>query len=305
MRIALLAGSIAVFVLAGRAPAFPQATPDRSAAPTRDAPADGRLAEATRALEEGDAGRAFELASAYLAAHPGDPEVRLLLARIHIERGELDEAYREVERALRANPRDVDALYYQGLVTGRLAAQEFERLVQRAPDSARVHQLKAETLEAQERRSEAEAEYEAALRAKPDLLEALLALGRLKRIRLECDGALALYRKADAITPTFEAAYGQGVCHSHVQDHEAAAGRFARAVALDPSAAVAWTRLGMSLIRLGRPAEGIEKLEKAIAIEPAMDEAHYLLGLAYNGLGDTARATAAFKKAEELRAGRR
>ena len=47
--------------------------------------------------------------------------------------------------------------------------------MQPAPVSARGHQLQAESLEAQERRRDAEAEYEAALGAKPDLFDALLA----------------------------------------------------------------------------------------------------------------------------------
>ena len=35
-----------------------------------------------------------------------------------------------------------------------------------------------------------------------------------------------------------------------------------------------------------------------------MDEAHYMLGMAYQASGDAVRAEEAFKKAEQLRAGR-
>ena len=113
----------------------------------------------------------------------------MLLVRVHLERDEWDSAYRMANRAARAHPADVDVLYYLGLVTRRLAADQFQRLVRMAPDSARVHQLQAEMLEAQERRADAEKEYAAALEAKPDLLEALLGLGKLKRIRLACEEA--------------------------------------------------------------------------------------------------------------------
>ena len=44
---------------------------------------------------------------------------------MHLERDELDAAYDVASRAARAHPRDVNVLYYLGLVTRRLAADEF------------------------------------------------------------------------------------------------------------------------------------------------------------------------------------
>jgi tetratricopeptide (TPR) repeat protein len=270
----------------------------------RTAP-DTRLAEASRALAAGDADRALQLGAAYLKQHPADAKARLLIARVHLHRHELDAAYVQLDRALRTDPRNVDVLYYLGLVTGQLAAVQFQRLIEEAPDSARVHQIKAETLEAQERRPEAEQEYEAALRASPNLLEALLGLGKLKRIRLDCDAAIELYQKAEKIRPTFDGAYGLGLCYAYLQNDEAASVQFGQALERNPKSAVACVGLGTALVRIGRAAEGIEKLQRAIAIEPGMDEAYYVLGLAYNATGDKVRAQEAFKKAEELRAARR
>ena len=68
-----------------------------------------------------------------------------------------------------------------------------------------------------------------------------------------------------------------------------------------PSAAVAWAGLGTSLVKVRRTAEAIAALQRAVALEPAMYEAHYMLGMAYQASGDTARAQEAFKKAEQLR----
>ena len=265
------------------------------------APADSGLAEAARALAAGDADRAFQLGTNYLARHPGDARAQVLLVRVHIERGAWNDAYRIASRAASAHPADVDVLYYLGLVTRRLAADEFQRLVRMAPDSARVHQLQAEMLEAQERRADAEKAYAAALAARPDLLEALLGLAKLQRIRLACEEAIGLYDKAEAIRPTFDAAYGLGVCHSYLQNDEQAVKKFEQAVQRTPSAAVAWAGLGTSLVKLRRTAEAIAKLQRAVALEPAMYEAHYMLGMAYQASGDTARAQEAFKKAEQLR----
>src|SRR5262245_57264438 len=115
---------VAAVVLAAALAAVPgqtlgaQATAARPAARPASPPVqDTRLAEATRALSAGDAARAFDLATAYLAQHPTAVAARLVLARVHLERGELDDAYLQLDRALRTDPRNADALYYFGIVT--------------------------------------------------------------------------------------------------------------------------------------------------------------------------------------------
>jgi tetratricopeptide (TPR) repeat protein len=273
-------------------------------AQTRPVVADPGLAEASRALAAGDTDRAMLLGNAYLQRHPADARAQVLLIRIHLARDEAGRAYGIATRAARAHPGDVDVLYHVGLVTRRLAVEEFQRLGAMAPDSARVHQLNAEMLEAQERRADAEKEYAAALAASPDLLEALLGLAKLQRIRLACDEARGLYERAERLRPTFDGAYGLGVCYSYLQNDRLAMKQFELAVQRNPSGAVAWAGLGTSLVKLGRRADGIAKLQRAIALAPDMDEAHYMLGMAYQASGDAVRAEEAFKKAEQLRAGR-
>jgi tetratricopeptide (TPR) repeat protein len=273
--------------------------PTHAQTPSR-APVETRLTEAARNLSAGDADRALTLVTEYLTRHPADPRARVLAARVHISRGDFDAAYLQLRRAVRAAPRDVDVLYYFGLVSGRLAERQFERLAQIAPESARVHQLQAESLEAQEKRSGAETEYEAALKAKPDLMDALLALGKLKRIRLACEEAIALYEKAETIRPTFEGAYGLGVCYGYLQRDEEALSRFTEAIRRDPKAAVAWVGLGTSLTKTGRATDAIPKLQQAIALEPKMGEAYYALGMAYQSARQPALAQKAFQQAQQL-----
>jgi tetratricopeptide (TPR) repeat protein len=228
----------------------------------------------------------------------------VLIARVHMARGDLDGAWRELNRAAAEHPRDIDVLYYLGQVSGQLAAGQFERLAQQTPMSARGHQLLAESFEAQEQRRDAEREYEAALAAKPDLLEALLGLGRLKRIRLDCDGAKALYARAELVRPTFEAAYGTGACLLREQAHESAWRQFQHAVARDPRSGLALVGLGSALLGLNRAADAIAPLERAVAIEPAMDDGWYVLGRAYQAAGRSDQAQRAFATVERLRSDR-
>jgi tetratricopeptide (TPR) repeat protein len=166
-----------------------------------------------------------------------------------------------------------------------------------------VLQLQAETFEAQDRRKDAEASYEAALKVQPDLLDALLPLARLKRMRLACEEAVPLYERAEALAPTFDAVYGLGFCLGYLQDHKAAVARFEQAVKRDPKAAVAWSGLGTALVNVGRTNDGIAALRTAVTLEPGMSEAWYMLGMAYQTAGDAVRSKEAFAKVEALRAG--
>src|SRR5262245_43772021 len=269
------------------------------AAQTKPAAApDNRLALAARALAASDFDRAFQLGTAYLKQHPSDARAHVLIARVEIAGGDYDAAYDALQSALKADPRNVDALYYLGMVTGTLAQQRFHDLETKAPDSALLHQLAAEALVAQDKRAAAEKEYEAALARRPDLLESLLGLARLQRIRLGCDTALPLYDRAEAIRPTFDGAYGRAMCQSLLQDDEAAVKSFEQAIEREPRAAVAWVGIGSSLNKLRRSKEAIAKLQHAIELEPTMGEAYYALGLTYQSAGQTELAQEAFKKAE-------
>jgi tetratricopeptide (TPR) repeat protein len=298
---AVLATCIAAASSAAAGTQSPAKAPARKGVAATAAEPAGAIVTATNALAAGDLDRAAALAAGHLRQYPRSAAARVVVARVHIARGELDAAWQELNRAAAEHPRDVDVLYYLGQVSGQLAAEQFERLVQQSPVSARGHQLLAESFEAQERRSDAEREYQAALAVKPDLLEALLGLARLQRIRLDCDGAKALYSRAEAVRPTFDAAYGIGACLLREQEHDAARAQLERAVARDPQSAVALVGLGSALLGLNRAAEAIAPLERAVAIEPAMDDGWYVLGRAYQAAGRADQAQRAFATVERLR----
>ena len=73
--------------------------------PVPSAGADTRLAEATRALAAGDTARASALATAASRRqHPGDPNALVLIARVHLERGEPDAAFASLQSCARHAP---------------------------------------------------------------------------------------------------------------------------------------------------------------------------------------------------------
>jgi tetratricopeptide (TPR) repeat protein len=271
---------------------------EKPAAAQAAAPA---LHEASRALSAGDLDRASALAASFLKAHPSSTAARLLLAQAAIARDDFAAAYDHLRPALTSDPRNVDVLYYMGTIAGRLAGAELQRVTQVAPDSARAHQLAAEAAEAQDHRAEAEAAWEAALRAQPTLVDALLGLARLKRIRLECDDAIALYERAEALQATFDSAYGLAACYAVNQDDARSIAQYRTALRRDPKSAVAWSGLATSQLRTGHAADAIASARRALAIEPRMSEAYYVLGRAYQASGDAVRAKDAFARAEQLR----
>ena len=113
-------------------------------------PVAGALASARSALRTGEPGRALRLLAEALAEVPGEPEIRLLLARAHNELGHGAEALAALEPALAA-----------------------------LPGSPRLLTEKGRALAALDRAPEAEAAWREALRLYPRGGEARLRLGEL------------------------------------------------------------------------------------------------------------------------------
>ena len=257
--------------------------------------------EWTRAFHRGEYPQAIALSKERLRAQPGDVQARIVLARAEAALGRYEAAFEGFGRALRVEPRNPDALYYLGITAGVLAQAEYERVFELTPESARAHQLRGESYQAQGRVRESEAEYEAALAASPRSVEVLVALGDLTRLNAAYDEALAYYSRAAEVAPrNYDILYGLGVCHSYRQEHAKAALSFREALRLEPGSAPAHLALGSSLLQTGQTSAAVTELEAAKRLEPRMRQAYFLLGRAYRALGRSEEADAAFAKLQEL-----
>lgn len=259
------------------------------------------LAESARALHRAEFDRAAALARGYLKAHPQSSPARVLLARAEMARGQYASAYRELQTALRGDPRNVDALYYLSRLCYALSQMEHQKLYAMAPNSARVHQLMAESYRAQQNLAKAEEEYRAALDADPRSVEVLIALGDLLRSQFRFDDAVVYYSRAAETSPrNYDSAYGLGACYLFKEQPGRAVEYLRRALEIDPGSPAARLALGDALLRAGRPAEAVNELKAAAALEPTMRQAFTLLARAYNRLGQPAEAKAALARAQEL-----
>jgi tetratricopeptide (TPR) repeat protein len=274
--------------------------PARAAAPVKTAPPPAASA-AARAFDRGDYPQAIALARQRLRSLPRDTGARLLLARAEAALGHFENAYRAFQNVLSLQPRNTDALYYLSILGGVLAQDEYDRLLARAPDSSRSHQLRGDLHAAQERPVEAAAEYKAALEAAPASLDVLIALGDLTRRQSRFEDALTYYGRAAALAPDdYDVLYGAGVCHSYRQEYPPAIQSFREALRADPSSAPAHLALGHALLQSKQAAAAVPELEAAAKLEPRMLQAQYLLGRAYRLLGRTQEAEATFARVQKL-----
>ena len=259
------------------------------------------LSRSIEALYGNNFAQSEALAARYTKAYPADSRGWVMLARAHMAQGRLDAAYQSFLRALRANPKDPDALYYMSRLCLALSQGQFERLYAMAPNSARVHQLLAESHKARQDLAKAEEEYLAALRADPQLVEVLNALGDMKRGQFKFDEAIACYQQASAIQPRdYDSAYGLGAAYIYRQEPERAIEHLQRALSIDPSSAPARLALGDALLRSGRAAEAVSALRAAVGLNPEMRQAFVLLARAHNRLGQKEEASQALARAQEL-----
>lgn len=259
------------------------------------------LTESTRALYRGDYGLAVRLAEEHLHEYSRDVPMRVILARAELAQGELQEAFDELRKALALEPKNVDALYYLSLVSNELSQREYQRLFSMAPDSARVHQLLAESAQAAGDTSKAEQEFQKALEANPRSVEVATELAELKRSQSKFDEAITFYMLAEnGAALTYDVAYGLGACYTYKQDYPQAIEWLRKAVALAPDSTAGRFALGNALFQDGQIEAAIPDLKEALRLEPRMKQAYFLLGRAYSKLGRQEEARAAIKKLDEL-----
>lgn len=257
--------------------------------------------KAVDSILRGQFREAATVAAAALKSRPGNARLRVLLARAEMGQGNLQTAYAELRRALEIDSRNIDAIYYIALVSEALAPMEYDRLYRLNPNSDRVHQILAESALAQENKAEAEAEYLAAIRINPRALDSILGLAELKRSQSKFDEALRIYRNAEALIGlNHDIAYGIGVCYGYLQDHPRAIEYFRKAIGFEPQAEATLFALGNSLFQNGQLVEAIDPLKTAVAINPKIKQAYFLLGRAYQRLGQRELAREAFKRVDEL-----
>jgi tetratricopeptide (TPR) repeat protein len=186
-----------------------------------------------------------------------------------------------------------------------------------------------------------EKKYQAALpslrrvvRERPDFAPGWAALGQALRGTDQFAAAIEPYQKALELAPDARVAYNLGVVASRADRQDVALTAYEQAVALDPGFVEAWYNYGLVLMKAERHDDALAALDAAQKLEPASyriflnqgvvlyrlkryqeaidkynraleqketAEAYDDMGLAYQALGDKAKAQTLFKEAKKLR----
>ncbi|HEX4332719.1 MAG TPA: sulfotransferase [Usitatibacter sp.] len=271
---------------------------------------------------------------------PDSPaEVRLRSALEHHRNGRLDEAARDYEAALRAQPGDADAMRYLGVILHQRgehanAVHLIERSVEVRPDAQAFCNL-AEALRACGRPAEAGAAARRALELRPRYPEAQVNLAAALFAQDQFAQAESAARAALALRPGYALASLALADALREQDRLDEAERAYRAVLVaTPAHPIALGNLGWMLVQAGRMKEGLElcrsaaaqspgalgpqeNLARALLVNGRTDEAmgaleaalklapdaavlNLLAGIAWHGLGDVREARKWFERARQI-----
>jgi len=135
------------------------------------------------------------------------------------------------------------------------------------------------------------AEYVAAQTYIADRPEGRMNLGNLYAERGDAGAAIAEYRKAIALDPTFAAAYANlaDLYRARGADGEAEA-TLREGLKRDPRAAALHHTLGLTLVRQKRPAEAIKALAEAARLDPGSARYAYVYAVALHDSGQPQQA---------------
>lgn len=231
-------------------------------------------------------------------------QVGMDLIRIRQETNTLDQAVDTVRILQQSSPNDPDILYIAYRTYLDLAAQAVAALVHGAPDSARMHQMMAQTWLTQDDFPRAIAQYRKVLEIDPHLPGIHYELGRVilansqqEPARQEAQAAFEAELSANPRDANCE--YELGEIYSFRSNLQLASQHYSRALELRPDLVDAHIGLAKVLTAMGQSGEAVPHLLEAIRLDPENDVAHYRLAQAYRKLGrsqDANREQAAFQK---------
>ena len=232
---------------------------------------------------------------------PAEPHARYGLGRVHIARGQHQEAVAAFDAAVRLYPEFGAAWYSRGLALRNLGqpdearaslarAREFGTRWPGVPDpvlsqvralrdDGNAHLARGLALEREGDLAGAVREHEAAIAADPELAQAHVNLISLYGRQQQWVRAAAEYREALRLGYRgADAHHNYGVALLLQGRNADAAVAFEQAVAANPQHAAAWNNLGGLSERTGRLDEAVARYQQAVDAAPADASMRFNLG---------------------------
>lgn len=232
-----------------------------------------------------------------------------LRGRYFVERGDVDSGQQMFEKAIELDDRYALAwagtadchswrcMWFEGAEDSQQKADECSlRALQLAPDRAEAHASRGYALTMNGKYAEAEAEFKAATKLDPQLYEAYYYAGRAYFAEGKYRQAVDAFKQASDIRPDdmtvaslMSTALGNFGSEAEIrQAREHSVNVAERYLALNPDDALALSRAANDLILLGEVSKGLERAERAYAINPHV--CRYNVACAHMLAGKTERA---------------
>jgi tetratricopeptide (TPR) repeat protein len=150
--------------------------------------------------------------------------------------------------------------------------------------------------------NEAEAHYQAMLRAEPTQSEAMYGLGGIALRRRQYLQAIVWFRQAVALPSATAAMYNNlGAAYRASGQRAEAEASFRQALRVEPNHAEAYCNLGDLLREQGKLQEAIARYQLAALARPTFVDAHLRLGVALREAGDSPQAIDQLQQAARIR----
>ena len=239
-----------------------------------------------------------------LQIYPQSLVVINVLGGALVGQGKLKESIQAFDKAIQLKPDFAPAYSNRGTALqnlGRLdeALQNYDKAIQLRPDFADAYYNRGITLKELGRLNEALQNYDKAIQLRPDYVDAhynrgltLVGLGQLQE-------ALTSYDKAIELKPDFADAYNNrgNVLPDLGQSHEAMAS-YNKAIEFKSDFAEPQYNRHALLLNPDDLMPAIKCMEKAIDIDPLNMHYRFVLGMLWDYLGDTQKATTHFDMVE-------
>jgi protein O-mannosyl-transferase len=257
-------------------------------------------------LQKGQVDEALEQFQKALGINPNYVDAHSNLGAALFQKGQVDDAVAQYQKALEINPNYAQANYNLGLALfrkGRVddAVAKYKKAVEINPYYPEAHNNLGNALLQKGQVDEALEQFQKALEINPNYVDAHSNLGVALFQKGQVDDAVAKYKKALEINPNYlDAHYNLGIALFQKGQLDETIAQFQKAVEINPDYVDAHYNLGNALFQKGQPDEAIEQFQKALGINPNYVKAHSNLGVALFRKGELDEAIAQFQKAVEI-----
>jgi len=228
------------------------------------------------------------------------------LGHILLQKGQVDEAMVDYQRALEINPNYAEVRNNLGtalLQKGQPdeAIVQFRKALAIDPNYVTAHDNLGNALLLKGQMDEATAQFQKALDIDPNYVNAHNSLGNVLLHKGQVDEAIVQFQKALKIDPSFaQADYNLGNALLHKGQVDEAIIQFQKALEINPNLVEVPNNLGDALLQKGQLDGAIVQFQKALEINPNLVDTHNNLGNALLQKGQVDEAIIQFQKALEI-----